>query len=879
MDKFWENYIKTRPADSKGAFDAFAAAHRDPGPRNMYAGGQLVQNTADGSRPGYQGKETKHLPPKIKKQFENVTKEVKKLVNKANAGEKHVRILDITKEIEKKFKIKVSGGRLDIRAYPSLLNLDSRADKIDKVLKNMLIDDKPLKSHWYDAIQNRTGISQDTIGDYLKKSQTYNVIKDEGANYLKYLSGKELGVDLKNMSFSDQLKYASEMQAGMPTYTDMGGNKRYSAKPRNKAMEFALRNWNQNKGEGPIKFFNKNGKPISWEFGKKLPYSDVSFTYNGKKHNFKLLGDINYLKKNFSELYEKQTSVNKLAIKEVDNPFKKGSKITVKDLIKKIQVDGYKWSPRLTTLDIMHGKKGVAGEPFTNLTYASRDLNQLESGINSSLRAGNITKTQANDAIKFIRKDIQGLTGEALDTAIIKRQIDLTKDIKSGKITSYEDMKNLVLKKIGNKVTNKEAGFIATDMLEDFGKMGFKGLKLLNWLQLEYDVAFESLIYDYHRRYAGHEPGLAREALFLPKILAKYFPDLSKLPFVGGLFEPYEAGILEGPAEVLEKRLYERKDDEGKVIGENKLIKSYIDNNKRMEEISSKYRSLEFKKDAPESGRWSMKEDVAHPRLDPIAKIENQQAILADEYKKLEQLNKPDALTGYHTAYTTALEKQDTEYGVKATEAHKKRLGVVDIPWDIVNPNEMLNYNQNVEKRLERAQERFESEQADKRRKAIEDKYPTLTKSQIDKMLEASGYVIDPNIAKYKKDLEFLTKEDILTKYQPAFPPGVKTKPVSTYDMIKGLLSDEDKLAYFADNFRVEKAGGGMAGIRRPSALPPTGGPMSQGIMGTRTGFKNGSKKKDPWYLWPYKRAQEWDKIIESAKKRLFSSDENDSNQ
>ena len=61
---------------------------------------------------------------------------------------------------------------MDTRIYPSLLNLDSRADKIDNVLKNMLIDDKPLKSHWYDAIQNRTGISQDTISDHLKKSQT-----------------------------------------------------------------------------------------------------------------------------------------------------------------------------------------------------------------------------------------------------------------------------------------------------------------------------------------------------------------------------------------------------------------------------------------------------------------------------------------------------------------------------------------------------------------------------------------------------------------------------------------------------------------------------------------------------------------------------------
>ena len=62
MDKFWERYIQSRPADSKGAFDAFAAAHRDPGPRNMadggrigYDDGQLVAPTVDGSRPGYQG--------------------------------------------------------------------------------------------------------------------------------------------------------------------------------------------------------------------------------------------------------------------------------------------------------------------------------------------------------------------------------------------------------------------------------------------------------------------------------------------------------------------------------------------------------------------------------------------------------------------------------------------------------------------------------------------------------------------------------------------------------------------------------------------------------------------------------------------------------
>ena len=33
MDKFWENYIKTRPADSKGAFDEFRKMNQEP--RNM----------------------------------------------------------------------------------------------------------------------------------------------------------------------------------------------------------------------------------------------------------------------------------------------------------------------------------------------------------------------------------------------------------------------------------------------------------------------------------------------------------------------------------------------------------------------------------------------------------------------------------------------------------------------------------------------------------------------------------------------------------------------------------------------------------------------------------------------------------------------------
>ena len=39
MDKFWENYIKTRPANSKGAFDAFKKMHQEP--RTMAQAGRI----------------------------------------------------------------------------------------------------------------------------------------------------------------------------------------------------------------------------------------------------------------------------------------------------------------------------------------------------------------------------------------------------------------------------------------------------------------------------------------------------------------------------------------------------------------------------------------------------------------------------------------------------------------------------------------------------------------------------------------------------------------------------------------------------------------------------------------------------------------------
>ena len=217
-----------------------------------------------------------------------------------------------------------------------------------------------------------------------------------------------------------------------------------------------------------------------------------------------------------------------------------------------------------------------------------------------------------------------------------------------------------------------------------------------------------------------------------------------------------------------------------------------------------------------------------------VKKIKNQQATLAYEYNQLEKLNKPDSLSGYHSAYTTALEAQETERGVKRTEAHKKRLGVVDIPWDIENPNEMpRDYEL---KRYTDAKKDFEREQVDKRRKAVEDKYPTLTKSQVDKKLEQVGLYVDPKLrykgrtAQRPEGLRYIGKP-VLHREKPQvsyedwlnagnegtfsdYLDSFKSRGVS-YDDVRDYWKNLDKQSYYADNFKMEKAEGGIMNLKK----------------------------------------------------------------
>ena len=116
-------------------------------------------------------------------------------------------------------------------------------------------------------------------------------------------------------------------------------------------MEFARRNWNANKGKGVVKFYDKAGKLIPWEYGKKLNINEIKFNYKGgKKHNFVELKKpfnkkITIGQKFFPEVVNNQIAINQLKSTLVDDPFRPGKKIEFGKLVQKINVKVHGWSP------------------------------------------------------------------------------------------------------------------------------------------------------------------------------------------------------------------------------------------------------------------------------------------------------------------------------------------------------------------------------------------------------------------------------------------------------------------------------------------------------------------------------------------------------
>jgi hypothetical protein len=364
-----------------------------------------------------------------------INKFLEKEITKANASEKSALNLYDGKEtiidkVQKKFKV-----RIFPESYPILKTIETDAEKIDRILKSMLIEDKPVKQKWANEVAKRLGKDLQTVKRFLYSGAvpTYEVIKDQGADFI-LKSGRTFSKSFFALPLAEQLTYATEMEQGKPVYTGGPKGKRYGRATNENVMEFARRSWNLNEGQGDIKFFDSKGKLIPWQFGLKLPFNNISFSYDGKLHSNKDLLDVRYVKKYFPEVHDTSVKLRNLKNKLIDNPFDKG-KIKVEDLVRRIQVDAYQWSPNAAGLNLLHGSKGVRVEPFTNLSINTRDINQLGAGVDNFMRRGVLGKREGQTILKSIS---QALPGD--ETDIIQRQLTIADKVKKGTMFGYKDM-------------------------------------------------------------------------------------------------------------------------------------------------------------------------------------------------------------------------------------------------------------------------------------------------------------------------------------------------------------------------------------------------------------------------------------------------------
>ena len=347
-------------------------------------------------------------------------------------------------------------------------------EKVNRVMNQMLISDEPLPkitlgqkdankfTNWRKYIINEIGQG---AGDGLKKLLKNNKFYNQNAEALNYMFN--IRNDIEGMNFKDQIEYATKARDGKPRLSGMKGN--FSFSPVYRTMDFAFRNWDANKGKGLVKFFDKNGKKITWSPGlKKLDYNTVSFSKGGKQ-TFSVNGKYNNsisIRANgdqfFPKVFDAVRTRNDLLDSEVDNPFKKGKKILFSELINKIQVEGYGWSPnKKQVLEILHGPDGVAKNPFDNLKVGTSKLNNTLSTLDSIPLKGlkNKIMNQAYGQLKSKK-------GKKLTEALINQQLEIGKQVAGGKKFPITDRTQIFIdaldpdKQILGPLSTKETEFI-----------------------------------------------------------------------------------------------------------------------------------------------------------------------------------------------------------------------------------------------------------------------------------------------------------------------------------------------------------------------------------------------------------------------------------
>ena len=243
-EKFIELYDKFLKSKALNKTDrAFAEVLNKQGFRtqlNELFGPDSVQVRR--SKYGIKGVAKVGTDPTKQAQVDKINNYLNELIPKLNSENKFYAYPEVREMVLKKLKLPAN-TTLDPRYYPQLKvggganSLFSRTKKIDEALNKALASDKPLNTSLIRYLKKETGVSDAKIFQQtLNNSPTYQSIKDQGGDLLRYRFNQVK--ELFDLSLSDALTRAVDLQKGQPIFTGMGKEKYFSASPK-QSMESA----------------------------------------------------------------------------------------------------------------------------------------------------------------------------------------------------------------------------------------------------------------------------------------------------------------------------------------------------------------------------------------------------------------------------------------------------------------------------------------------------------------------------------------------------------------------------------------------------------------------------------------------------------------
>ena len=328
------------------------------------------------------------------------------------------------------------------------------------------------------------------------------------------------------------------------------------------------------------------------------------------------------------------------------------------------------------------------------------------------------------------------------------------------------------------------------------------------------EAALEGAVYEYYRR-KGYTNKQAEAETFTYRLLKEAAKGKSTkdVPWYGGADELLEKDLyqLKGEEEFIEVdgRPPIQHPEFDKVIGERTAVKRYIDNEKALLEAEEKYDQLYT---AYKGATTGPKQKIRDPeKADQLYKA------LEFQWKKMNSIE--DQLDLDRDSYNTAKEKQETEQGKRSIEyGHYGRGDTERLAKkrEERRHQEFLDYRQGKQRARLLPKGKLEERVEDP---LAETPYTFL---KTEETLPAFSLKYDPTVGERGAFSQRFPWED-MPRYQE--DEGIKRKWQDIYNAGGWDLMDKIGIAGGVANM----AGGGIANVRRPNAIPPVSGPMPQG--------------------------------------------------